>query len=190
MPAVRDAMVDDEQSPDRLLVRVDEGVAYVRVEGRGTFRVSPALKDFGLAALEQGARRLVMDFSACVGLDSTFMGVMAGLAFRYGQVDGGKVYAINLSSKTRHLLSTLGLDRFVETHLAGKSFTASGAMPSAESFEAADVGERERADLTRTMIEAHEDLIKASTANLPKFKDVLVFLREDLRRHTPEDPLP
>ena len=183
-------MVEDEQSPDRLLVRLEGPVAYVRVEGRGSFRISPALKDFGLAALDQGARRLVLDFSACVGLDSTFMGVMAGLAFRYRKVEGGKICAINLSSKTHHLLSTLGLNRVVETHLAGKSIPEAGESPAPEALQAADLRARSPEEITCTMIEAHEDLIKTSTANLPKFKDVLVFLREDLQRRSAEKRSP
>ena len=31
------------------------------------------------------------------------------------------------------------------------------------------------------MLEAHENLVALSPENLPKFKDVLTFLREDLK---------
>jgi hypothetical protein len=36
------------------------------------------------------------------------------------------------------------------------------------------------------MLEAHENLVRLSPENLPKFKDVLAFLREDLKR--PDSP--
>jgi anti-sigma B factor antagonist len=178
-------MADEEQGPDRLLVLVEGRIARVRVEGRGSFRVSPALKDFAVAALENGAHRLVMDFQACVGMDSTFMGVMAGLAFRFRQSGGEGVTALNLSTKTRHLLATLGLDRLMETHKIGETPPDLSAPPADETLIAPPpAADLDRTLLTETMIEAHEDLIKAAPANFSKFKDVLQYLREDLHRST------
>lgn len=178
-------MADEEQSPDRLLVRMEGDAACVRVEGRGSFRISPALKDFGIAALEQGARRLVFDFQACVGMDSTFMGVIAGLCFRYRKAGKGSVVALNLSSRTRHLLGTLGLDRLLEIREAP---APAAAPPAVETVLAAPpAAAQDRWRLAADMVEAHEDLVRVSDANAAKFKDVLAFLREDLRRSAGEE---
>ncbi len=178
-------MADNEQSPDRLLVRMEGAAACVRVEGRGSFRIAPALKDFGLAALEQGAVRLVFDFQACVGMDSTFMGVIAGLCFRYRKAGKGGVVALNLSSHARHLMATLGLDRLLEIRETPSPETAVPA-PAETALAAPPAAEQDRRRLAADMVEAHENLARLSDANAAKFKDVLAFLREDLRRSTGE----
>lgn len=176
-------MADEEQSPDRLWVRVENDAAFVRIEGRGSFRVSGALKEFALSALSSGARRLVLDFAACVGMDSTFMGVLAGLAFRYRKQPGGVVLAFNLTARNRQLLTTLGLDRVLEIHQPGEGASAAGGPPARETvFEAPAAREMDRQQLGQTMIEAHEDLIRLSEANRARFKDVIEYLREDLHR--------
>jgi len=176
-------MADEEQSPDRLWVRVEGDAACVRVEGRGSFRVSGALKEFALASLESGARRLALDFRACVGMDSTFMGVLAGLAFRFRKLPGGRVLAFNLSARTRQLLATLGLDRIVETRMAADDAPAPAPAAGSETvIEAPAPRELDRERLGRDMIEAHEDLLRVSADNRARFKDVIEYLREDLRK--------
>ena len=37
-------------------------------------------------------------------------------------------------------------------------------------------------DVAETILEAHENLVELSPENLPKFKDVLTFIREDLKK--------
>ena len=183
-------MAEEQQGPDRLLVMVDGQSARVRVEGRPSFRVSPSLKEFVVAAIERGVRRLVVDFQACAGMDSTFMGVLAGLAFRFRKAGGEGVFAVNLPSKTRSLLSTLGLDRVVNIQDAERTPAPADGAPAAADADAATLPpiSAERRQLTETMLEAHEDLVRASPDNLSKFKDVLQFLREDLRKSEGAEP--
>jgi anti-sigma B factor antagonist len=116
-------------------------------------------------------------------MDSTFMGVMAGLAFRLKKKNNGRLYMVNLSARTRGLLSTLGLDQLVETFMAGATppefqavFTQGREMKTLASDESS---RRETAEM---MLEAHEHLVEVSPENLPRFKDVLTFLREDIKR--------
>ncbi len=176
-------MADEEQSPDRLWVRVEGDTACVRVEGRGSFRVSGALKEFALGALESGARRLALDFQACVGMDSTFMGVLAGLAFRFRKLPGGGVLAFNLSARTRQLLVTLGLDRILETRMAEEGAAAPPGPAAPETvLEAPGARALDRGELGREMIEAHENLLRVFPDNRARFKDVIEYLREDLRK--------
>ena len=177
---------------DELQVAVEGPLAFVRVLGRGSFKNSSSLKEFAVQAFESGCRRLVLDMDQCAGMDSTFMGVLAGLAFRLRMVPDGRIIMVNLSPRTRGLLATLGLDETVEPHMAG-------SLPeNLKPFFARDKalaplapGERSQADTARTMLEAHEDLVRLSPENLPKFKDVLTFLREDLKKSggpAPGDP--
>lgn len=174
---------DEEKTGDQLLVAIHDGVAYVRLRNRGSFKVSKAMKQFGVSAVDGHIQKIVVDLSDCVGMDSTFMGVLAGLAFRLKKHNNGRLYMVNLSSRTRGLLATLGLDQLVETCMAGATppefadVIAQGHQM--KSLAADDSSRRETAEM---MLEAHENLVEVSPENLPRFKDVLTFLREDIKK--------
>lgn len=170
---------------DALHVAVAEDHAFIRVIGRGTFKISPALKEFAVRAIDSGCRRIVLDMADCVGMDSTFMGILAGLALRLRKGGAGRVVMVNLKERTRGLLATLGLDEAIDLYVAG------GMPVDMQSFFSAEgpvltplpTGERSQRETGQTMLEAHENLVKLSPENLPKFKDVLTFLREDLKKN-------
>lgn len=75
-------MEASEKIQDELLVAVRKHYAMVKVNGRVSFRAGPSLKRFGVSAIERGCTQIVFDMEGCLGMDSTFMGVLAGLAFR------------------------------------------------------------------------------------------------------------
>jgi len=175
--------VDENKSGDQLLVAIHDGVAYVRLRNRGSFKVSKAMKQFGLSAVDQNLDRIVVDLSDCVGMDSTFMGVLAGLAFRLKKKNNGRLYMINLSSRTRGLLSTLGLDQLVETCMAGATPPEfDNVFSQGRDMNALAADESSRRETAEMMLEAHENLVEVSPENLPRFKDVLTFLREDIKK--------
>lgn len=182
-------MAAPEQPADKLLVAIGGDIAFIRVLGRGSFKISTTLKDFAIAAIDTGSRDLVLDMADCVGMDSTFMGVLAGLAFRLKQKAAGRITMVNLSLRTRGLLATLGLDQVIDPHMAGA--TPENLQPyfagAANRMTALDTRENSTRVTAETMLEAHENLVKLSPENLPKFKDVLTFLREDLKATQHDD---
>ncbi len=184
-------MAFQQQADDRLLVAIQGPSALVRVEGRGSFKISPALKEFVLAAIEQKCATVILDMARCVGMDSTFMGVVAGLALRLREQRDGKIIMIHLTPRTRGLLSTLGLDQVVEPYMADATpKSIQHLIPERAALMAAlDTREKSRRATAETMLEAHEALVELSPENIPKFKDVLTFLREDLKRTDFDKPM-
>ena len=187
-------MPDGNPIKESLRVALHRHRGLVRVLGRGSYRISPALKEFGTVVLDQGAEGIVLDMSECVGMDSTFMGVLAGLAVRFKkeQRSPGAVVLIHLSPKLKRLLGTLGLDRLVEVHLAGHVPEELAAL-SGEGLQKDGVQvntNADRSDQMETMLQAHEDLVNALPENMPQFKDVIEFLRQDVRRNSSEAPSP
>ena len=116
---------------DKLWVAIQEETAFVHVQGRGSFKISSALKQFGNAMLENGCRHIILDMIDCVGMDSTFMGVLAGLAFRLKQLGGGEIIMVNLSLRTRGLLATLGLDQIIQPQMVCPSSSTTASDSSA-----------------------------------------------------------
>ena len=76
--------LNNEVSPadDRILVTVDDAYALARVLGRGSYKVSRSLKEFASRVMDSGNAVFLVDLQHCVGMDSTFMGVLAGLSQR------------------------------------------------------------------------------------------------------------
>ena len=164
-----------DTSGDKVEVGIQGNVAYVRVHGRGTFKVGPALKQFGATAIEQGCSRVVVEMQECVGMDSTFMGILAGLSTVLKKT-GREVVLVNLSEKNHFLLKMLGLLHLVRVETS----VVDPAVPVVAD-QSLSAGE-DKCQMTQTMINAHEALIDASPDNIVKFKDVLAYLKEDLKR--------
>lgn len=174
-------MLNPVGGADRLLVMRHAGHAIVRVVGRGTYKISGALKEFAGRALDDRDIGVVVDLDACTGMDSTFMGVIAGLAMRLKKVAGGRVILANVSTRLSGLLSTLGLDLLVRVIPAGQADAGLRALLAQEDGLVA-VGGPSGQSTASVMLEAHENLVRVSPDNLPKFKDVLDYLRADVER--------
>ena len=159
---------------DSVEVAIQDSTAYVKVHGRGTFKIASSLKQFGMAAASQGCSRIVVEMSDCLGMDSTFMGVLAGLAVHLRKKDG-ELTLRNMSDKNSFLIRMLGLSHLVRTEQAG------GGQNMPADAQVLDAG-TDKQTLTTTMIDSHETLVQVAPENLPKFKDVLAFLKEDQQR--------
>lgn len=159
---------------DSVEVAIRSKTAYVRVHGRGTFKVGPALREFGMAAMDRGCDRILVEMEACTGMDSTFMGTLAGLAAQLGRT-GGVLKLLHASDKNKFLIKMLGLRELVRVD---DQVTEEDRMPPVTESLREETGKKL---LTEAMISAHEVLVDVAPANVVKFKDVLSFLREDLK---------
>ena len=159
------------------MVARDADTASVRVLGRGTLKIGPVLRDFLALAEENGIRRAVFDLTRCETLDSTFLGIIAGLAMRLRKKGGG-VSVSGLSPRTQGLFHTLGIDHLVEVRPAD---SAAEIPPPAAGMQTLDRNAPSRA-ADETILEAHEDLVSASGENLQRFRDVIDYMRDSVVR--------
>jgi anti-sigma B factor antagonist len=164
-------------SPTSILVGVTSRGVHVRVEGKGSFQTSPALKEFSKQMLERGYRSFVVDLQSCPVMDSTFMGTLAGIALRLREFGNGALLVRNANERNTELLRNLGLNNLfaVESKV---SETAEPVVDAAPLDADQGIG---RTDQAECMIEAHEALVDADPENLARFKDVLEYLKQDLR---------
>ncbi|MDZ8119340.1 STAS domain-containing protein [Pontiella agarivorans] len=164
---------------DNLTAAYIDHTAIVRVEGRGSFKVSPPMKQFIHQVMDQhSADRILLDMADCTGMDSTFMGVVAGLACLVKSKPEYQFKLVNLSEKNRKLLTTLGVDRVVDYTLASDTIEDCDICGKARPLEPNPADKLEAA---KTTLEAHEKLVEINPENLPKFKSVLEFLEDDVR---------
>jgi anti-anti-sigma regulatory factor len=148
------------------------------VEGKGSFQNSPALKEFTKGMLERGHRRFIIDLGGCPVMDSTFMGTLAGLALRLREFGDGSLLVRNVNERNSDLLRNLGLNNLFEIE---SKVPDSGAETPVEAAPLKPGQPLDRSDHAAYMIEAHEALVDAAPENLARFKDVLEYLKQDLR---------
>ena len=155
-----------------------ERTVWIRVEGKGSFLNSTGLKEFSKEMTNRGFREFVVDLKNCPVMDSTFMGTLAGLALRLRELGQGRLRVVNLNDRNRDLLANLGLDQLFTIEdrpvIQGPPLTEQQALER----ELPDEGKTARA---QTMLEAHEACVEANPENAAKFKDVLEYLKQDLR---------
>ncbi|MEZ5405557.1 MAG: STAS domain-containing protein [Verrucomicrobiia bacterium] len=64
-----------------------EEEAYFQIRGKGSYKNACLFKDTTQDILNQRVKNLTIDFNSCTGLDSTFLGVLAGLALQTRQLN-------------------------------------------------------------------------------------------------------
>jgi anti-sigma B factor antagonist len=78
-----------------------ESYIWIRPEGRGTFLESSIIKDLVGSSAEDGISNFIIDLEACPGMDSTFMGMLAGLGIGFRKNKKGEISIVGTTKKTR-----------------------------------------------------------------------------------------
>lgn len=157
----------------KILVARSGDLAFVQVVGRGSFQNAGQVKSFYLKLLDGGVTRFAVDLNDCTYLDSTFLGTLTGLGQRLKERASGRLHIINVNARNLELLQTLGLDRLFSIDVVPVDYKPPKLSELPESPTS-------RIETGRNMLEAHQNLMNWDERNIPKFKDVVAYLREDL----------
>ena len=160
----------------KILVARSADLGFIKVVGRGSFQNSGCLKAFYQQLLKEGVHRFVVDLDACTYLDSTFLGILLGLGLKLKDGGNGLLHILNASPRNLELLKNLGLDRLIQ--IDSPRAKLNGVTEGQLEEVACPVPTR--AEAAPTILEAHEALMEFDPRNVPKFKDVVEFLRDDL----------
>ena len=162
-------------TPILLAARVGDAVC-VKLAGRANFATSVDFKRLVTEARARGAQRFVVDLAACPLMDSTFLGVLAGLGTALSSdelpPEQRPIELLNPTAKVTDLIDNLGvLHLFRVVH---------GASPEQLAYTAVESAGATKLDLSRNCLEAHQVLMDLNPANVAKFKDVAKFFAEDI----------
>ena len=166
-----------EEEPHFLVNPYDDPVV-VKINGKASFMNSGPVKELFDRLVDQGKSRFVVDFQKCSGMDSTFLGILAGLGIKLmKQEPKGSVVLCRLGSRNQELIRNLGLHRLltVDTGELESSLPENGEMESLE-----DTGKRSQIGNARLVLEAHENLVEIDASNKTKFQDVISFLKNQM----------
>jgi hypothetical protein len=147
------------------------------------------MKAFGDARIAAGENRIVVDLAACTGMDSTFMGTLAGMAARLSALEGGGLMIAEPGGRNRRSLEDLGLDFLMEIDppaaaWRGRVDAIRSALHAPQPVDA--LGRNQRG---RHVLEAHENLSNINDRNARAFSGVVTLLENDLpdKDHSAKD---
>ncbi len=162
--------MSDPQKPTFFVSAYSEPVV-VRINGKANYLNCNRFREFVEKVVSDGKSRFVVDFEHCKGMDSTFLGILAGTALELRrQSPPGALIICNLSERNLELICNLGLQNLL---------TIGGDLPEISEFQFNSLknGGVSSAD---NVLKAHEDLVKADAENASKFQDVISFLRNQV----------
>ncbi len=153
-------------------VAIGKRAVYVRVAGLASMTNCLCVRDFIQKMLASGHRFVIIDLAGCTGMDSTFMGVLAGTATFVRDKKTVGVAVVNATQSLRKLLKSVGIAELV--FVDPEPFET----PAIEFLRLEERGgEEERIALIRT---AHQHLVKASAQNAGIFRPPLKILEAEM----------
>ncbi len=149
----------------KFLVKIDGDNAFLTIVGKASYLNCRNVGDFFTTVANKNCHTLSIDTAQCTGMDSTFLGMIAGVALKLRKYNA-VVTLQNLNERNSQLVENLGLFKLVKVEQAQSDFSGETEL------------ETSNAD-GNAIIDAHENLIKTDEANRAKFEDVLSFLRKE-----------
>ena len=143
----------------------------VKLSGRCNYLNCNPFRQFLERMLEEKKKDFVFDFENCIGMDSTFLGILASVAMRLRRLDPpGTLVLTHLNERNLELVRNLGLHRLLIVDAAGEASAVQTLAPIASG----------KVDSAEVVLRAHESLVEAEQGNASKFQDCIEFLRNQL----------
>jgi len=165
-----------EKPESAYLVNTSSDPVILKIRGRANYLNCGPVSSFFEKVIAGGTRHVLIDFDQCTGMDSTFLGIIAGAALEMRSQDpSGSLTLCRLGSRNLELIRNLGLHRLVHVE------TAEGEADFEED-EVQPITTQAREDIAnaRTILEAHENLVQTDERNAERFQDVLSFLKKQV----------
>jgi anti-anti-sigma factor len=164
-------------TPTLLAARVGDAVC-VKIAGRANYATSVDFKRLVHEARARGARRFIVDLAGCLLMDSTFLGVLAGLGTQLSAEhlppEQRPIELLNPTPKVTDLIDNLGVLHLF--HIVHGRDLENLCLAAVESAGATKL------EMSRNCLEAHQILMDLNPANVAKFKDVAKFFAEDVAK--------
>ena len=153
--------------------------SWIRCEGKGSFLNSPAMKEQAESDIESGYKNIVIDLEKCLGMDSTFMGTMAGIAMRLMKLSDAKLQVASPGDRNRQSLEDLGLDAIMDIDAEDGSWDGRLIEIRQQMKPCSDAASK--LEKAPHVLDAHRQLCQADGSNTEKFATVLDCLEAEAK---------
>ena len=166
-------------SHQTILVGIFEGFSWVRCEGKGSFINSPLLKSFVEGRIADGETCVVVDLGGCSGMDSTFMGTLAGMN-RFSSLHGAVLQMANVADRNLRSLEDLGLNLLLEINPADTSWNHCQDEIREQLQTVPSSGRIEELAHAKLSLEAHKTLSALNDENESRFLEVVTTMEQEV----------
>ncbi|PIP59211.1 MAG: hypothetical protein COX01_04245 [Verrucomicrobia bacterium CG22_combo_CG10-13_8_21_14_all_43_17] len=143
----------------------------LKIKGRASYLNCNPLNDFFDSMRMKSVQRIIIDFEDCTGMDSTFLGLITGVALEFQEADEEACLALcHLGKRNWDLVHNLGLDKILQV-------IDNGITNDGKSEELQPVTSNKQVADSKTILKAHENLVIIQGSNESKFQDVITFLK-------------
>jgi anti-sigma B factor antagonist len=146
--------------------------AFVRVFQKASFLNCAPLRSFFEECMVAGRRNYVVDFQECSSMDSTFLGILVGLAMKLRKFEDGRCLTlINLRGRNLETVQNLGIHKISDVNPND---------PPPDDHKLNDLKRHEvRGSVgPETICQAHKTLMELNEKNAKMFCDVVNFLEQ------------
>ena len=98
----------------KILMSRNGNIGVIKIVGVGNFQGAVVFKSTYTDLLTAGVSEFVIDLSECEQLDSTFLGIILGLALKLRQMGSGVVHVIHANEMIKSLFRGTGLDQIFD----------------------------------------------------------------------------
>lgn len=164
--------MSDPKQPTFLVSAYSDPIV-VQIHGKANYLNCSNFREFMEKMVADGKSKFLLDFEHCKGMDSTFLGILAGTALELRKQEPvGQLSICKLSQRNNELIVNLGLQALLEIQESGDCSKGSDA-------DFASLANKEVSSAA-SVLDAHENLVKADEQNAAKFQDVIAFLKNQV----------
>ncbi len=166
-----------------VLISIDEGCYAIKIFGRANFEYAPVIRCLAKEIDEKKFKEISIDLAECVGMDSTFMGIIAMLGLKAHKCKA-IMNIVNAGPQSKDLLVGLGIDRllhFIQKNDDDKSIEKN-AIPLC-----CDKDKNSKLQTAECVYEAHTTLMDIDDDNVKKFEKVVEYAKTDLDKLRAEE---
>src|SRR5580692_11369457 len=142
------------ESSARLMVAVLDQVVCIKINGRADFTLSKDSEKLIRELWDRGYRRFVIELRDCVMMDSTYLGMLSGVALKFADAGHAPDFPLELfnpSPRIAEVLESLGVAHLFKITECPDFFTVN-FEPRPQAAPAS------KAEVTRNCLEAHKTL--------------------------------
>ena len=168
------------------MVSVGEQCACIQIIGKANCTSSPEFQALFSDLWQKGCTHYILDLAGLTFMDSTFLGILAWAGLKVNPTTPNNpervVELYNPSESIFELIENLGVLHLFKV--------TQGQVTLPEGAETHDLtpARPTSEQCKRTSLAAHQLLVQINPANASKFKDVVAFLAEDLKKPKTDKP--
>ncbi len=141
----------------------------IKIKGNANYLRAPEFDQFLKSTLNTYKRYCIL-FEECTGVDSTCLGILAGLLLKLKKIDG-VCFFCGLKPRQLECIKIVGLDKLA--HIIDKM-----EMETSDELLTEIDNKNQTALNSQLILEAHKFLLEINAHNKIDFKDVVTLLEE------------